>query len=82
MHIEKILRKVNECMSFLIRDEKLLQKYNETWKKVGNIKKDFDSKAVCNTKCLKTENLIMEKSTQIFLIIKYKKMALNLFLYQ
>ena len=50
MHIEKILRKVNECMSFLIRDEKLLRKYNETWKKVGNIKKDFDSKAVCNTK--------------------------------
>ena len=32
-------------MSFLINDEKLLEKYNEIWKKVSNIvKKVFDSK--------------------------------------
>ena len=30
-------------MSFLIKDDKSLEKYNEIWKKVGNsIKKDFD----------------------------------------
>ena len=33
------------CMSFLINDEKLLEKYNEIWKKASNIiKKEFDSK--------------------------------------
>ena len=26
-----------KCMSFLIKDEKLLEKYNEIWKKVSNI---------------------------------------------
>ena len=32
-------------MSFLIKDEKLLEKYNEILKKVSNIiKKEFDSK--------------------------------------
>ena len=25
-----------KCMSFLIKDEKLLEKYNEIWKKVSN----------------------------------------------
>ena len=34
-----------KCMSFLINDEKLLEKYNEIWKKASNIiKKEFDSK--------------------------------------
>ena len=28
-----------KCMSFLIKDEKLLQKYNDIWKKVSNITK-------------------------------------------
>ena len=26
-----------KCMSFLIKDKKLLEKYNEIWKKVSNI---------------------------------------------
>ena len=31
-----------KCISFLIKDEKLLEKYNEIWKKASNItKKDF-----------------------------------------
>ena len=43
-----------KCMSFLIKDEKLLEKYNGIWKNVSNIiKKEFDSKSVCNEKYLK-----------------------------
>ena len=41
---------------FLIKDEKLLEKYNEIWKKVSNIiKNEFDSKPVYNEKYLKTK---------------------------
>ena len=43
-------------MPFLIKDEKLLEKYNEIWKKVSNIiKKEFDSKPACNEKYIKTK---------------------------
>ena len=36
-----------KCMYFLIKDEKLLEKYNEIWKKVSNIiKKEFGNKPV------------------------------------
>ena len=45
-----------KCMSFLIKDEKLFEKYNEIWRKVRNIiKKQFYSKAVCNEKYPKTK---------------------------
>ena len=45
-----------KCMSFLIKDEKLLEKYNEVWKKVSNIfKKEFDSNPVYNEKYIKTK---------------------------
>ena len=80
VHIEEILIKLNVC--FLVKDEKLLEKYNEIWKKVRNItKKDFGTNAVYNEKYIKKlkQNLIMEKSTQIFTIIKYQKKALNVF---
>ena len=41
-------------MSFLKKDDELLQKYNEIWEKVSsNIKKYFDSDPVCNEKHLK-----------------------------
>ena len=34
-----------KCMSFLIKDEKLLEKCNEIWKKVSDIiRKEIDSK--------------------------------------
>ena len=47
-------------MSVLIKDEKLSGKHNEIWKEVRNlIKQKTDSK-----------NLILEKSTLIFTIIK------------
>ena len=43
-------------MTFLIKDEKLLEKYNEIWKKVNNhIKIEFDSKPVYNEKYKKTK---------------------------
>ena len=43
-----------KCMSFLIKDEKLLEKYNEICKKVSNIiKKEFDSNHVYNEKYIK-----------------------------
>ena len=35
----------------MIKDEQFLKKYNKIWKKVSNIiKKEFDSKPVCNEK--------------------------------
>ena len=41
-------------MSFSIKDDKLLEKYNEIWEKVKNIiRKEFDSEAVYNEKYLK-----------------------------
>ena len=43
-------------MSFFIKDDGLLEKYNEIWEKVNNIiKKEFDSEAVYNDKYLKAE---------------------------
>ena len=72
-------------MSFLIKEDELLEKYNEIWKKVKNIiKKEFDSEPVYNEKNLKAKikNPVMEKSKQIFTIIKYQKKVLNLFVYQ
>ena len=43
-------------MSLFIKDEKLLEKYMEVWKKVSSIiKKEFDSKPVYNEKHLKTK---------------------------
>ena len=63
-------------MSFLMKDEEFLEKYNEIWKKVSNIiKKEFDSEPVHLKKISKTEkNLITKKSTQ--------NNALDLFIYK
>ena len=47
--------KLNVCL-FLIKYEKLLEKYNEIWKKVNNItNNEFDSNAVYNEKYIKTK---------------------------
>ena len=54
MHIEEILTKLN--IYFLIKDNKLLEKYNRIWNKFGNvIKKGFDNDPVLNDKYLKTK---------------------------
>ena len=42
-----------ECMSFMMKDEKLLEKYNEIFSSI--IKKEFDSEPVYNEKYLKTK---------------------------
>ena len=40
-------------MSFLIKDDELLEKYNEIWEKVkDSLKGEFDSKPVLNKKYL------------------------------
>ena len=41
-------------MSFLIKDDELLEKYNQIWENASNsIKKGFDSEPVYNEKYLK-----------------------------
>ena len=41
---------------FLIKDDELLEKYNEIWEKVKNsLKKEFDSEPVYNEKYLKAK---------------------------
>ena len=50
-------------MSFLIKDDELLEKYNQIWEKVKNtIKEKFDSKPVYNEKNLKTK--ILQRKNQ------------------
>ena len=43
-------------MSFSIRDNELLEKYNEIWEKAkDSLKREFDSKPVYNKKYLKAK---------------------------
>ena len=68
----------------MIKDDGLLKKYNEIWKKVkNNLKIEFDSEPVYDEKYLKakTKTTIMEKSTQISTTMKYQKKILNVFDY-
>ena len=71
-------------MPFLIKDDKLLKKYDKIWKKVKNsIDKDFNSDPVYNEKCLKAKiKSYYGKSTQISTIIKYQMKVLIVFAHQ
>ena len=73
-----------EYVSFFIKDDELLKKYNELWKSASkSIKKEFDSEFIYTEKHLKTKvNLITENWTKILTIIKYQKKILHLFFYQ
>ena len=52
MHIEETLVKLNIYIIF-IKDDELLERYNEIYKKVRNsIKKEFDSEPVYNKQYL------------------------------
>ena len=43
-------------MSFLMKDNELLEKYNEIWEKAkDSLKREFDSKPVYNKKYLKAK---------------------------
>ena len=70
-------------MSFLLKNDKLLEKYNEIWNKVNNtIKKGVDSESLYNEKYLRTKkNFMKEKSAQIFMEIKYQKKIFSVFVY-
>ena len=60
-------------MSFLMKNEELLEKYNEIFDKVNNtIKKGFDSESVYNGKYVRTETKSYKgKISTIFTKIKY-----------
>ena len=60
----------NNCMYFMIKEEKFLINIIKIWEKVSNIIKKIDSELVYNKKCIKVET----KSTQ--------KKAFNVFIYQ
>ena len=65
-------------MSFFIKDDELLEKYNEIWENGKTIiKKEFDSEPIYNEKHLKTR----KKSTQIWTIIKYQQRVLIFCIY-
>ena len=52
-HVENIDEAI--CISILIEDEKLLERYNKIWEKVNDsIKNEFDSKPVEREKQLKS----------------------------
>ena len=52
MHIED----ETKYISFLIKDDELLEKYNEIWEKVKNsLKKEFNSEPVYKEKYLKAK---------------------------
>ena len=54
---------------FLIKDDELLEKYNEIWEKVrNNIKKEFGSEPVYNKKYLKAKQKTKRRFS-IFLCI-------------
>ena len=45
-----------KCISFLIKDDELLERYNEIWEKaISSITKEFDSEPVYNVKYLKAK---------------------------
>ena len=54
MSIHKRYFDKTRCLYFLIKNEKLLEKYNEIWEKVSNIiKKEFNTEPVHNKNYLK-----------------------------
>ena len=60
---------------FFIKDNELLEKYNEIWKKVtSSFKKRFDSESEFNEKYQKIKTKSYNgKSTQSYTIVKYQK---------
>ena len=70
-----------KCISFLIKDEKLLENIIRLGKKSATLSKKnltVNLYTMKNIQKLK-QNIIMDKSTQIFTIIEYQKKALNVF---
>ena len=58
VHIENTLMKLSIYIYIyiLIKDDKLIKKYNKNWKKVkNNLKKEFDSEPIYNENYLKAK---------------------------
>ena len=54
-------------VSFYIKDEQLIEKYNEVWEKVKNsLKKEFDIEPVYNEKYLKSKIKSYNKKTNTY----------------
>ena len=67
-------------MSFLIKDDELLEKENEIREKVKNsIKKELDGEDVYNEKYLKAKMKSYNGKNQISILIKHQKKVFNLF---
>ena len=61
MHIKEILIKLSVWL-FLIKDDRLLEKYNEACEKVSNIiYKEFDSNPIYNGKYINTKINVYNK---------------------
>ena len=77
----KIMMKLKtNLLSFLIKDNKMLENDNEIWDKISNtIKKGFHSKPAYNEKYLKIKIKFYEESLQIFIMIKCQKKVLVVF---
>ena len=78
-------------MFILIKDNKLLEKYQNIWTKVSiSIKKEFNGEPIHNEKYLKTKiisliNFQIKSSVNprgMFMIIEYLKKVLIAFVYQ
>ena len=70
-------------ISFSIKDDGLLEKYNEISEKVSkSTKKEFDSEPIYNEENLKIKSDIGKIKKKKFAIIKYQKKVLNIFVYQ
>ena len=70
-------------ISFSIKDDGLLEKYNEISEKVSkSTKKEFDSEPIYNEENLKIKSDIGKIKIKKFAIIKYQKKVLNIFVYQ
>ena len=73
-------------VSFLIKDDELLEKYNEIWEKINKKERSqerFDNELVCNEKYLKAK--IKSNNGKINTNLhnnKYQKKILNIFAYQ
>ena len=70
-------------VSLLIKNDELLEKYNEIWDRVSNtIKKGFDSQPVYNEKYLRTITSYERKISTSFHDDKYQKKVLNVSTYR
>ena len=59
-------------MYFVIKDEKVFDKYMEIWENISNIVKDSKSELICNKRYLNVEEIFTKReSFQCFLYQEY-----------